>query len=383
LREVAAADSADDWPVETVNLVGVLARGTASSEEAAALLGRAQQRHPGDFWINENLALILYELGPPRLEEAVRYFSVAVALRPQSAGGHLNLGLALKAKGRVADAITEYREAIGINKDYAEARNNLGVALAEKGQLVKAAAEFREAVRFHKDHAGAHGNLAEVLLRQGLFRQAAEEFRLGHELGSRRPGWHYPTAERLRIAERLADLDARLPRVLAGQDRPADAAESLELARLCQQYKHLYAASARWYGEAFTAQPALAEDRSGHRYNAACAAALAVCGQGQGADGLAEKDRTRLRKQALAWLRADLAIGTRVLDRDPAKAGPTVARRLQQWLQDPDFNGVRGADALARLPEADRGDWQKLWKEVEALHERAMAPAKKANPNRP
>jgi hypothetical protein len=33
--------------------------------------------------------------------------------------------------------------------------------------------------------------------------------------------------------------------------------------------------------------------------------------------------------------------------------------------------GVRGPEALARLPEAERPEWQKLWEEVAALQKRA------------
>src|SRR5215472_4056243 len=43
------------------------------------------------------------------------------------------------------------------------------------------------------------------------------------------------------------------------------------------------------------------------RYNAANAAALAGCGQGEDAAKLNDNERTRLRQQALTWLRADLA----------------------------------------------------------------------------
>ena len=66
---------------------------TVTGERAAVLLQRAQQRHPADFWINHDLAILLHvHLQPPQLEEAIRYFMIAVALRPHSPGVHLNLG---------------------------------------------------------------------------------------------------------------------------------------------------------------------------------------------------------------------------------------------------------------------------------------------------
>jgi hypothetical protein len=43
---------------------------------------------------------------------------------------------------------------------------------------------------------------------------------------------------------------------------------------------------------------------------------------------------------------------------------------MQHWQRDTDFAGVRGADALSRLRQGERLDWQKLWQEVEALRQK-------------
>jgi hypothetical protein len=37
---------------------------------------------------------------------------------------------------------------------------------------------------------------------------------------------------------------------------------------------------------------------------------------------------------------------------------------MQHWLKDTDFAGVRGPEALAKLPETERRAWQKLWSDV-------------------
>jgi hypothetical protein len=52
------------------------------------------------------------------------------------------------------------------------------------------------------------------------------------------------------------------------------------------------------------------------------------------------------------------------MDKSAGKAGPAIAQRMQHWLQDTDFAGVRGAEALARLPEGERQSWQQLWADV-------------------
>ena len=63
------------------------------------------------------------------------------------------------------------------------------------------------------------------------------------------------------------------------------------------------------YEEALRGQPELAENMDArHRYNAACAArSRGVPGVGSTLHS-AEEDRTRWRKQALDWLRADLEV---------------------------------------------------------------------------
>src|SRR5262249_45045120 len=146
----------------------------------------------------------------------------------------------------------------------------------------------------------------------------------------------------LRHAESLLELDRKLPAILSGKEQPADAAERISLAELCQMpWKKRYLTALRFYEEVFTAEPKLTgEQPSTPRYNAACAAALVGCGQGEDADKLNANERARLRQKALDWLKADLAAWQKVLEGHRAKAAPTVLQEMQHWLQDADFAGV-------------------------------------------
>jgi hypothetical protein len=124
-------------------------------------------------------------------------------------------------------------------------------------------------------------------------------------------------------------------------------------------------ASARDYAEAFAETPKLAEELlAEHRYNAACVAALAGCGEGRDAEKLDDRERARLRRQSQQWLRAELAAWKRQFDKRPDQVRSLLARRLKHWLEDTDFTGVRGPEALARLPEAERQAWQELWRDI-------------------
>src|SRR5438132_2736256 len=207
---------------------------------------------------------------------------------------------------------------------------------------------------------------------KGEYAAALPHVRRGHELGIRDPKWAHPSAQLVRKCERLVDLEGKLPDLLSGKEQPRDSADRLALASVCQDHKKCYAAAARFYAEAFAAEPNLIGDKpSDDRYNAACAAALAGCGQGKDADAPDPKERVRLRLQALAWLGEDLTGWRRLFAKEADKARGRVLKQMQHWQKDPDFAGVRGAEALGRLPEAERQEWQKLWAEVEGLRQRA------------
>ena len=195
-------------------------------------------------------------------------------------------------------------------------------------------------------------------MRRGRFQEAVPCLRRGHELGSRRADWAYPSGKWLEDAERKAELEGRLDQVLSGKAQPRDALERIEFA-LALYDKARHAESARMYAEAFAEDAALAEDLAkGHRYNAACSAALAA------APG--EADAAEWRGRALEWLRADLAA------REKAATG--LAATLEHWKKDPDFASVR--DRLGDLPEPERAAWRDLWAAVDLALAAARPAAK-------
>src|SRR5262249_44579809 len=141
----------------------------------------------------------------------------------------------------------------------------------------------------------------------------------------------------------------------------------LGLAGWCQA-KKLYGRSAGLYAAAFAADPKLGDDlRAGHRYNAARSAALAAAQQGEDAAKLAAPERARLRKQALDWLRADLALRTKQLESGQPAARFEVQDTLHVWQLDRDLAGLRDMTALAKLPAEERAACERLWADVAEL----------------
>jgi hypothetical protein len=193
--------------------------------------------------------------------------------------------------------------------------NNLGIALHDKKELDAAILEYRAAIALDANYAEAHCNLGGVLRRQGQFAASLEEYRTGDELGSKQPGWSYPSAQWVKNAERRVALDVLLPKVLKGEAVVQDAAGLMELARFAAQDKRVFAATACLFRDSFQAHPDWAgagapPQPNGLPYTnrrcAAAAAAMASAGEGDGAE-LTEEQRAALLLEALGWMRAELA----------------------------------------------------------------------------
>jgi predicted Zn-dependent protease len=321
---------------------------------------------------HNNLGVALREQGKP--VEATASFNRAIEVDPDFAMAHDSLGIALGEQGKLAEAIACFRRASSLEPRMVNAHFNLGIALRDVGERDEAIACFERAIDLKPDYAEARGNLGLLLLEvDGRLAEGLRLLRLCHEAGSKRPGWPYPSAEWLKRGERLAELDARLPSILAGSAAPTGAQEALELADLCYT-KQLFAAAARLSRRAFRDRPELAEDlRAGRRYNAACAAALAAGGRGKDAAGLAEPARAALRQEARAHVAADLKLWAARLEDGKAEAAAELRRTLEHWQRDPDLEGIRAREALQALPVRERAALAKLWEEVAALAEHARS----------
>jgi hypothetical protein len=132
-----------------------------------------------------------------------------------------------------------------------------------------------------------------------------------------------------------------------------------------------HVAASRLYADAFNADAKLADDlKASHRYNAACAAALAAAGKGTDAGKLDDLERTRLRREALQWLQADLDLWGKRLEEGPAADRQATRNMLQRWQGDANLASVRDAAALQKLPAEEQEAWRQLWADVAQLLEK-------------
>ena len=341
---------------------GELAGAVESYREAIRLDPDLAEAH-------SNLGVVLLRAGD--LDGAILSCREAIHLDPDLADAHTNLGIALLASGDPPGAVEAHREAIRLKPGLAEAHNHLGAALRASGDLAGAMASYREAIRLDPDLAEAHCNLGNILHQQGLYVEALAEYRTGHTLGSRRADWAYPSADWVAAGERLVRLADRLPSILSGAEDVVENADRLAVAQVGYEMKR-YAAAARLWNEVFTADSKIANNREAqHRYNAACAAALAVAGYGEDDPALDDAAKAVLRRQALGWLEAEYAAWSDMLERDPQTGRPIVIRTLSHWKVDPDLGAVRDPDSLEVMAESDRSEWRALWAEVDDLLDRA------------
>lgn len=299
--------------------------------------------------------------------EAAAAYRKAIDRKSEDYSIYYNLGITLLAQSKFAEAETAYRKAIEYKPDLPQALHGLGRVLFLQQKLVEAEAPLRKAIAISPGFGMAHFDLGAVLREQNRFDDAAASFKKAGDLLPAKLDRQVQALHMQRQCQRYAILDRRLPAILQGTDKPANAAERIELAGLCR-LKKKYAAAMGFFRDAFAADPRLAEDLTrGVRYDAACAAVLAACDRSNDTNDMDDKERLLCRRQALEWLRQDLVCWNRAYEARDLQTIKDAGKTLRHWQEDSDLAGVRGKDVLARLPVEERMQWDRFWSEVDAL----------------
>jgi tetratricopeptide (TPR) repeat protein len=97
-----------------------------------------------------------------------------------SAGDHFERGCRLDSDpATYAEAITAYREAIALDPDFADAHCNLGAVYYNRGERDEARRHFERCLRLDPGHVEAHFNLANLLEEEGCNEMALHHYRCG------------------------------------------------------------------------------------------------------------------------------------------------------------------------------------------------------------
>ena len=166
----------------SLDLLGKALGDVGARAEAESVLRRGVRAHPGDLWLNYDLARALEKLA--RRDEAVRYYTAARMLRPETAH---ELAHALKKKGESEEAIAVFRDLVRIRPGNGRHLSCLGDALQQRGRseevrrsLTEAVAVPQRTIAARPDDYYAHINLGMAFLdldriddALAMYRQAA------------------------------------------------------------------------------------------------------------------------------------------------------------------------------------------------------------------
>lgn len=336
-------------------------------------LRRLQAANPDNFWTAFELG---FELDARRDADAIGYYRTALALRPRSLAAWINLGCALESQGRLIAAAEHWRMAVSLFPSSGMAHLNAANSDHLLGRLDGAAGHCQEAVRLAPGEGDVRAELAWVLFDQGKLTEARVTARRALELfpaarkadaGEPQPrrGARVQQAAQYKaewVAERcdqLLALEARLPALVRGSDRPVGAEEMLRAAELCAR-RQLLAAATRFYVAAFAADPARADDGSGRRRGDAVRVAFRA-GLGEGDDAPPDlRERAALRAQALAWLRQDRNAWAAKYARGSSEDRLTAVRVFNMRLGDEALAATREPGAGGLEPD-ERRRWVALW----------------------
>ncbi|MBI5660266.1 MAG: tetratricopeptide repeat protein [Nitrosomonadales bacterium] len=159
---------------DALHFLGVIALQSGNHDGATDLIGKAIGVKPTGL-MHYNLGLALRAQG--KLDEAAASYRKATALQPDYAEAHFNLGNVLQKQGKLDEAIASYRKVLALKPDWVDAHNNLGSALQEQGKLDGAIASYRRAIALKPGFANAHNNLGIALQKQGKPDEATVSYR--------------------------------------------------------------------------------------------------------------------------------------------------------------------------------------------------------------
>jgi tetratricopeptide (TPR) repeat protein len=340
--------------------------------ENLPLLSAAQARHPQDFWLNFELGWAMYQ--SRRFSEALGFHRAALALRPKASPALSAIGITLIRMNRAEEAIIYLEEALKIDKSYVIARSSLGSALYLKGLKDQAIDQFQEAIRLDPELTGAtRHELGVALWAKGKKDEAILHLRESVRLDPKEPMAHNCLGTALRETGQLDEaIDHFEQAIQLDPKASADVHSNLALAlyRKAQLDRATYRARLDEAIGHLEQAIELAPHYSGARSNlcnclylAARAALRASTGESSQNTRPGEKERAGLRCLALDRLRASLELRIRLHDDEK-----TARSRwsLAPWLTDPTLASVREPAALAKLPDAERAEWQRLWTDVAA-----------------
>jgi serine/threonine protein kinase/tetratricopeptide (TPR) repeat protein len=328
-------------------------------------------------------------------DEAIAEYRAGLALHPHAASTRFNLADLLRQRGWISLAIDEYRRALGDMPEATSGRLNLADLLRETDQPEDAISEYRRALRDIPSTPGGLYNLADMLCQVSRPEEAVTEYRRALAIDRRPPGLialgpalresgrngesveaYDQAIEALRSdpqtasrvgqdrewSRTLATIERRLPALLRGEDRPANAEEAAQFASAAFRTGD-YEASLRLWRNAIAEVPDIADDvAAGYRFHAAradvAAASSPECDPAQ---------QARWRNEDAGWLAAEFSAYSTMLRGTHPEDRILVRKRLLIANRSPELAPVLDVARRAHLPSGEHAMWRVLGDKLDAL----------------
>ena len=225
----------DPAQFDALHLLGVSKCQQGQQAEGSWFIARALDQRPDDAGAHFNLAMALAELHRPT--EAIARFDQALALKPDHAPSWFSRGDALQGETRYAEAIESYQRALALQPGMAGALANMGMALLASGRTTDAIGIFADALAKGADRCTALVNTGRALQELGRTAEACDSFAAASATSpdAAQPRWLWAMATIPELPGGVAEVTASRPAFAAAIDsldawyRAAPGRDRLEL----------------------------------------------------------------------------------------------------------------------------------------------------------
>jgi tetratricopeptide (TPR) repeat protein len=371
--EALARDVPDDGHIRA-HIAGCLLdlrRGRESLESVR----RALELAPDDAQAWHVLARIELSRGRRRAQlEAARR---CVEADPQSIAMSQALGKSLFFTDLVEEALPLYERFLVQDVDSVTSEEErleesdhwlkYGLMLSRIGDHAAGAEALRTALRFDPSNPYAHCNLAMALEEAGDFAGARTHYLRGHELGSARPNWSFPTEAWAESAERLQNLASHFEAFENAEWQPDADLDAYLFAVAAGRSQH-HRLAVRAYEAALVQVPHLAAE-AGAEYRRSLASSAAAASL---LEDLDDAERIAHARRALDWLNEEHEHWRALLSDDPKGSYRTALSVLRTMQLHRSYAHLREDAQLAEL-RAKGPEWAasaaratELWAAIDA-----------------
>ena len=167
LDRLSVAADVSDQPVTLLVAMGT--RWRRLGGDPREFLKRVHREHPNDFWLNFELGL-LYDSSDPAT--AAGYNRAALAIRPNAAPVHFNLGIDLEKFGQLEDAIFHFQRTLQSDPKHTWAEYRMAICLSNTDKLSEAVEHFERLLEHDPHFRDARNALRIVLVKLGRLKDA-------------------------------------------------------------------------------------------------------------------------------------------------------------------------------------------------------------------